>query len=228
MLVGHFAVAFVAKRVEPAISLGTGVLASMLADVLGSIFLLAGIEHVQFKPGFGAANYFVASDISLSHSLLMDALWAALLAGVFFLRRHFRRAAWILFACVLSHWILDVISHRPDMPLAPGLHRYFGLGLWTSIPATVILEGGFWLFAIIFYLRATHPEKRSGVYVFWIGVAVLTLAWYNNVTGVPPQSARAAGVQSLIFFSDFVAWAYWMNRLRPALPTADSTRRIHD
>ena len=91
MLVGHFAVGLAAKRVEPAISLGTLVMAAMLADLLWCIFMIAGIEHVQFKPGMGAANYFAASDIAMSHSLLMDGLWAGLLATGYFLRRRYPR-----------------------------------------------------------------------------------------------------------------------------------------
>jgi hypothetical protein len=164
----------------------------------------------------GAGNYFDAYDIAMSHSLLMGAVWAALFAAAYFLRRHYPRGAWILFAAVLSHWFLDFVSHRPDMPLAPGVHRYFGLGLWNSIPATVIVEGGFWLVAIVLYARATHPKNRAGVYAFWTVVVLLTLAWYNNIAGPPPRNPHTAPIVSLIFFSLVVAWAYWMNRLRPA------------
>jgi len=218
MFVGHLAVGLVAKRIEPKLSLGTGVLAAMLVDLLWAIFLIAGIEHVHFKPGMGAGNYFDAYDIAMSHSLLMGAVWAALFAAAYFLRRHYPRGAWILFAAVLSHWFLDFVSHRPDMPLAPGVHRYFGLGLWNSIPATVIVEGGFWLVAIVLYARATHPKNRAGVYAFWTVVVLLTLAWYNNIAGPPPRNPHTAPIVSLIFFSLVVAWAYWMNRLRPAQP----------
>ncbi len=217
MFVGHLAVGLVAKRIEPKLSLGTGVLAAMLVDLLWAIFLIAGIEHVHFKPGMGAGNYFDAYDIAMSHSLLMGAVWAALFAAAYFLRRHYPRGAWILFAAVLSHWFLDFVSHRPDMPLAPGVHRYFGLGLWNSIPATLIVEGGFWLVAIVLYIRATRPKNRAGVYAFWSVVALLTLAWYNNIAGLPPRNPHTAPIVSLIFFSLVVAWAYWMNRLRPAL-----------
>ncbi|HYY58073.1 MAG TPA: metal-dependent hydrolase [Pyrinomonadaceae bacterium] len=216
MLVGHFAVGFVAKRLEPKLSLGTLVLAAMLADFLWCIFMLAGLEHLRIKPGKGAANYGDAYDIALSHSLLMDAIWAALFAAAYFLRRRYPRGAWIVFAAVMSHWLLDFIAHRPDMPLAPGVREYFGLGLWTSIPATVIVEGGFWLLAIILYARATRPGNRAGVYVFWGVIALLTLAWYNNIAGPPPPDVRTVGISSLVFFSLVVAWAYWMNRLRPA------------
>jgi membrane-bound metal-dependent hydrolase YbcI (DUF457 family) len=216
MHVGHFAVGLLAKRVEPKLSLGTLVLAAMLSDFLWAIFLFAGIEHVRFKPGRGAANYADAYDIALSHSLLMDVVWGALLAAAYFLRRRYPRGALVLFIAVLSHWVLDVLAHRPDMSLAPGTDRFFGLGLWTSLPATIIVEGGFWLLAIILYARATRPKNRWGVYAFWSVVALLTLVWYNNITGPPPPSARVAGISSLIYFSLVVAWAYWMNRLRPA------------
>jgi hypothetical protein len=215
MLVGHFAIGLTAKRVEPKISLGTLVLAAMLADFLWCVFMLAGIEHVQFKPGRGAANYLVASDIAWSHSLLTNAIWGAVFAAAYYWRRRYPRGAWILFAAVLSHWLLDVIAHRADMALAPGVPSYFGLGLWTSIPATLIVEGGFWLFAIIIYTRAAHPQKRAGAYAFWSVAALLTLIWYSNIAG-PPPDPHTMPVSSLILFTLVVAWAYWINQLRTA------------
>jgi len=216
MFVGHFAVGLAAKRVAPAISLGTLVLAAMLADILWCLFLIAGIEHVEFRPAMGAANYFVASEIGWSHSLLMDAAWGALLAAAYLLRRRSPRGAWVLFAAVVSHWLLDWIAHRPDMPLSPAAHTRFGLGLWGSIPATLAVEGGFWVLALIVYARAFRPKGRTGIFAFWIGAALLTLAWYGNISGPPPRDAHSAPYVSLTFFSLAVAWAYWMNRHRPA------------
>ena len=216
MLVGHVAVSLGAKRIEPSISLGALVFASMLPDVVWCVLLLAGIEHVQIRPGMGAANYFKASDIGISHSLVMDVFWAALLAAAYFLKRRSPRGAWILFGVVVSHWILDWISHRPDMPLSPGVHRYFGLGLWTSIPATLIVEGGLWTIAVICYARAIRSRTGGRVYAFWIVAALLTLAWYNNVAGPAPPNTQTAPLISLIFFSFTVAWAYWIDRSRPS------------
>jgi membrane-bound metal-dependent hydrolase YbcI (DUF457 family) len=216
MLVGHIAVGLAAKRITPRVSLGTTVLAALLPDLLWCVFLLAGIEHVQLKPGRGAVNYFGASDFAFSHSLLMDAAWGGLFAAAYYFGRRYARGAWVLFAAVMSHWLLDFVAHRPDMALAPGAHRYFGLGLWNSVAATLIVEGGMWVAAIIVYVRATRPKNRTGVYAFWIAVVFLTLAWHGNVAGPPPSSPRAMAVGSPIFFSCVVAWAYWVNRLRPA------------
>jgi membrane-bound metal-dependent hydrolase YbcI (DUF457 family) len=215
MLAGHLAVGFVGKRIEPKLSLGTLILASLLPDVLWCIFMLAGIEHIQLKPGRGAANYFASADIAYSHSLLTGAIWGALFAAVYFARRRYVRGACILFAAVLSHWVLDVVAHRPDMPLSPGVGIVLGLRLWTSIPATLIVEGGFWLFAVILYARFTDPKSPAGVYAYWSVIALLTFASYNNIVGAPPPSPQAMGISSLIFFSLIVAWAYWMNRVRP-------------
>ena len=217
MLVGHVAVGFLGKRMAPSLSLGTAVTAALAADLLWGVFLIAGIENFEIlQRGATLMKSDVATHIAYSHSLAMDAVWAALFAGVYFLLRRDWRGTWVLFGAVLSHWLLDFASHRPDMPLAPGSDRVFGLGLWTSIPATLLVEGGLWLAAVLVYLRATHAKNRVTPYALWIGFGLITLAWYNNIAGPPPAVASpAAGLASLVFFALVVAWAYGINRLRP-------------
>lgn len=210
MFVGHLAVGFTAKHLEPKLSLGTLMLAVMLADLLVFPLMIAGVESFHAVPGVTTNR--MIGDIPYSHSLLMDSVWAGLFAAAYFLRRRNPRGAWVLFAAVLSHWLLDFVSHRPDMPLAPAAHARYGLGLWNSIPATLAIEGGLWLFALILYIRETDAEKRTGVYAFWLGIGLLTLAWYGNITtGLDPNPVKA-GISGLIFFSLMIAWAYWMNR----------------
>jgi len=213
MFVGHLAVGLAGKRMEPKISFGTWILAAVLADLIVFPLLIGGVERFQAVPGVTVNR--MAGEIPYSHSLLMDAVWAGLFAGVYFLWRRYPRGAWLLFAAVLSHWVLDFVSHRPDMLLAPGTQATFGLGLWNSITATLVVEGGLWLLAIIFYVRATKPKNRAGTYAFWVGAVLFTLAWYGNITtGMEPNPVRA-GISGLIFFTLIVAWAYWINRLRP-------------
>jgi hypothetical protein len=215
MLVGHIAAAFVGKRIEPELSLGTLVLATMLPDILWPIFSATGIEYVAGAPVLPENDL---QDISISHSLLMVAIWAALFTVGDFLWRRMRlqqydtRALSILFAIVLSHWVLDAVAHKHA--LAPGSHTYVGLKLWSSLPATLIVEGGFWLLAIILYLRATHPKTRVGIYAFWPAVALLTFIWVTNIRRGAPKPEEVIG--SLVFFVILIAWAYWMNHARPA------------
>jgi hypothetical protein len=148
----------------------------------------------------------------------MDAVWATLLASAYLLWRHYPRGALVIFLVVLSHWLLGFVSHRPDMPIAPGMHTYVGLGLWKSIPATLLVEGGFWCLAIILYVRATRSKSLPGTFVFWSGIILLTSVWFSNIAGPPPQNPKTAPFASLIVFSLTVAWAYWVNRFRAARP----------
>ena len=215
MLVGHFAAALLAKRAEPRLSLGTTIVAATLADLLVFTFVIAGLEQIAIVRGrFGAANYFTAIDIGWSHSLAMGLIWATLLGAIHWGFMRSSRAAIIVAAAVLSHWFLDALSHPPHLPLAPGSAARVGYGLWTSVGATVIIEGGFWVVALVLYLRATRSATSAGRYVFWGGVIVLTLSWYNNIAGAAPSRPEDAPTASLIFFSLWVGWGYWMNRAR--------------
>lgn len=214
MLVGHFGVGLAAKRAAPKSSLGALMLASLLPDFLAWAFLLSGIEHARLHPGITRTNSLEMYDIAFSHSLAMDAVWGALLAAAYFLWRRYSRGSWLIFAAVLSHWLLDFLSHRPDMPLAPGIHRYFGLGLYNSPLAIVLVEGVLWLGGILIYARATRAKNRAGTYFFWGVVLLLTLLWIATLNGSAPPNLGRAAVSSLIFFSLVVLWAWLIDRAR--------------
>jgi membrane-bound metal-dependent hydrolase YbcI (DUF457 family) len=214
MFVGHFAVGLAAKRAAHKVSLGTLILAASLSDVLWICFFPAGIEQVTIQPGIMAANSLNLVYIPFSHSLLMDAIWGGLFAAGYFLFRRDSRGAWIIFAAVLSHWFLDVATHRPDMPLAPGLELRFGLGLWNSRMATFMVEGALWLGAVILYARSTRPVRRAGVYAFWTMFVLLTALWILSLGGQPPPSLASLAIVNTVFFTIVEAWAYWMNRCR--------------
>jgi hypothetical protein len=199
--------------------------------VIAFTLVALGIERFRIASDV-QRNRLIGENIVYSHSLLMDIVWGALLAGAYFLWRRHARAAWILLAAVVSHWVLDFISHRPDMPLAPGVPGVFGLGLWNSLPATLLVEGGMWAIAIVLYLRVTRSSKRAGIYGFWAGIAILTLAWFANISAPPSAGssapggsapggrAIAAGLTSLAFFACAIGWAYWMNSARLARESA--------
>jgi hypothetical protein len=216
MFVGHFAAGLIAKRAAPAASLGTMILAATFADALFCLFLLAGIEHVAIQPGITAVNALDLYDIPFSHSLLMDVVWAAAFAAICFWRRKDRRGAWVAAAALLSHWLLDFVSHRPDMPLAPGSARVFGLGLWQSALATFVVEGLLWAAAIVLYARATKATNRAGVFGFWGMIVLLSALWIVSLGGAPPPSLLAVGIVNAVLGAVVLAWAYWINSVRPA------------
>jgi len=204
-----------AKPIAPKTSIGTLMLATALPDLLAFVFLMVGIEHFSIQPGITAASALNLYDIPLSHSLAMDAVWGALLAAAYFFMRRYRRGAVVVFLAVLSHWLLDFVSHRPDMSLAPGVNVYVGLGLYDSIRATLIVEGLLWLAGIAVYVYSTYAETRAGIYVFWGMVALLTALWSSGIAGPPPPNAVTVEITNVIIFSSVVAWAYWIDQIRP-------------
>lgn len=217
MFVGHFGVALAAKKVAPRPSLGTLTLAALLADGVSAIFLLLGWEKVEIHPGITAVSPLEFVSYPYSHSLVAGVFWAALVAGAYYLRRRDRRGALWLAALVLSHWILDFISHGPDMPV--GLSGpTLGLGLWYSAPATIVVEYGLLALGVWVYTSVTRPRDRTGSWALWIYVATLGIIYAATIVGPPPPSVRALAIAGLFGWL-FVAWAYWIDRHR-AIVTA--------
>jgi len=212
MFIGHFGLAFAAKKVAPRPSLGTLVLAAQLVDGVWPIFLLLGWESVDIVPGITAVTPLLFKWYPYTHSLAAGAVWAALLAGSYFALRRDRNGAWWIAALVLSHWVLDFVSHRPDLPLWPG-GPLVGLGLWYSIPVTLAVEfllfgAGVWIYA-----SATRARDWMGIVLWWLFVALLGGLYVASVFGPPPPSVRVLAMSGLLGWL-FVAWAYWIDRHR--------------
>src|SRR5512146_2731302 len=152
MFIGHSAVAFAAKRAAPRVSLGVLVGAASLLDLLWPVFLLLGWETVRIEPGNTAVAPLAFVRYPFSHSLVAAAGWSALVGLAYWGATRYRSGAVVVGLVALSHWYLDAIVHRPDLPLYPGSTLEVGLGLWNSVPATLLLEGlmfagGVWLYA---------------------------------------------------------------------------------
>jgi len=218
MFLGHFGVAMAAKRVAPRPSLGTTIMAAQWADGIWPVFVLLGLEHVEIEPGVTRVTPLDFVSYPYTHSLVADIGWAALFALAYGrLRKDWRGASWLA-ALVLSHWVLDVVAHRPDMPTWPGGPK-LGLGLWNSLPATLIVELALFGIGALLYARAAPARDRLGSLLFAALVAVLALIWLASVFGPPPPSERALAVTGLLGWL-FVAWGYWIDRHRVPAATA--------
>ena len=212
MFLGHFAVALGAKKAAPRVSLGTLVLAAQFADMLWPIFLLLGWEQVRIAPGITRVSPLDFLSYPYSHSLLAQLLWGAALGGLYYLIRRNAASAAIVALCVPSHWILDYISHRPDMPLIPGGARY-GLGLWNSLPATLAVEFGFFAVGIALYLTTTKAKDGAGNYALWSLLILLFLLYWGSVFGMPPPNVRVLAFSALAIWLT-APWAAWADRHR--------------
>jgi hypothetical protein len=217
MFIGHFAVGFAAKRLAPKASLAPLLAAPLLADLLWPIFLLLGVEQVRINPA--ADNPFLTlTFISYpwSHSLAMGVVWGALFGGVYYGITNYRRGAWVIALGVMSHWVLDVATHVPDMPVSPWGSHVLGLGLWRSVPATVVVEAILFVAGVWLYTTATQARDAIGRYGWW-GLVLLTAAAYlGNLSGSAPATVRALAWAAAIASLVTVVWAWWVDRHRMA------------
>jgi hypothetical protein len=213
MFVGHFAVALGAKKPSPKISLGTLFIAAQFLDLIWPFFLLLGIESVKIIPADTPFLRLDLHDYPFSHSLLTVVAWSFVFGGLYYVMKKSVRGAWILGAAVFSHWVLDFISHHPDIPLFPGSETYIGLGLWNSFAGTMIVEGLLFLAGVVMYVRATIPVDNVGKYAFWSLIVLLTVMYVANAYGPPPPDERSLAWVALGQWL-FVPWMYWIDRHR--------------
>jgi membrane-bound metal-dependent hydrolase YbcI (DUF457 family) len=216
MFIGHHAASFAAKRWAPRVSLGTLFGATMLLDLVWPVLLLAGIEHVRIAPGITAFTPLDFNDYPITHSLLSVVGWSLLAGLVFWLVHKSWRDAVVVGVAVLSHWVLDFITHRPDLPLWPG-GPVVGLGLWSSVPGTIVVEVGLFVFGLWLYLRATTPRDRTGSVALWALVVFVGIVYVANITSPPPPNARVIGYAGLAAWL-FVPWGWWIDRHRQPRP----------
>lgn len=212
MFIGHAAVALAAKPLLPRVNLALPLLAAFWVDLVWPVFLLLGIERVRIDPGNTAFTPLDFVHYPWTHSLAAVLGWSVLF-GVVCLRNG-RRPALILGLLVFSHWVLDAVSHRPDLPLWPGSATLVGFGLWHSVPATMIVEGAMFAAGVWIYARSAPARDRTGSFAFWGLVGFLALAYLGNVFGPPPPGVTSIAIAGIAGGIVFTAWAWWIDRHR--------------
>ena len=168
MFIGHFAVGFAAKRALPQVSLATLFAGAQLADLMWPFFLALGLEDVEIVPGSNPLLVLNFIRYPYSHSLVMLIIWGVLFGWICRVLMGGRRTVAVMAMLVVSHWVLDVVTHRPDMPIYPG-GPTVGFGLWRSVPATLAVEvvmhvTGVWLYAT--FTRARRRRWSMGICEF--------------------------------------------------------------
>jgi hypothetical protein len=214
VFIGHFALGFAAKRATPRVSLAVLFSASQLADLMWPFLVGAGIEHVRIAPGDTAFTPLEFISYPYSHSLLMLIVWGFVFGYTFMkVRKTDVRVMLVLAALVVSHWVLDVVSHRPDMPLYPGGPK-FGLGLWNSVPATIAVEVAMYAASLLVYMQVTRARDGIGRWAF-AGLAVLLAASYAaSILGGPPPSVNAIWIAGIIGGAVIIALSWWADAHR--------------
>jgi membrane-bound metal-dependent hydrolase YbcI (DUF457 family) len=216
MFIGHYGLALASKRFTKDTSLGTLFIASLLPDLIWPVMLLLGVERISIVPGATKVSPLVFEHYPFSHSLVATVLLACAFGVVYLIIRSRPKSAIITALLVMSHWTLDAISHRPDLPLTLFGEMRVGLGLWDSIPATIIVEGGIFLAGSALYLTSTRAFNKRGRYGAWALLLSLAFIYAGQFTGVTPPDARTVAMAGLLQW-EFVGLGFWVDRHRKVL-----------
>jgi membrane-bound metal-dependent hydrolase YbcI (DUF457 family) len=182
-------------------------------DLLWPTLLLLNAERVDINYDPEQLTPLSFTYYPISHSLLMALIWALLFGIIYYLFRKNFKYALILFLCVFSHWLLDVLVHYPDLPLYPGDSPKLGLGLWSMPLLENAIEFLMFIIGVGIYLVATTAKNNAGKYVTWILILLLAVAYLANIFGPKPTDTKlvAWGAQLMWIF---VALAFWADKNR--------------
>lgn len=217
MFIGHHAVGFGSKKYAPKTSLLLLMGAPMLLDLLWPIFLLLGIEHVRIQPGATRLTPLDFYDYPWSHSLLMAAVWSIVGGGIYFAVTRYGRGALVIGIGVISHWVLDFLTHRADLPLWPGGPNV-GLGLWNLPVAAITSEAVLFGIGVSVYRQETKPRDAIGTISFAIFTILLVVIFIANIAGPPPPNVKTLVWMALSLWI-LPIWAGWFDRHRRVVST---------
>ena len=211
MFIGHWAPAFAVAAAAPeSPRLGTLFVAAQLVDWAFALFVLGGVEHLRLVPGITAMNPLDLYHMPLSHSLLGTAVFAlvfgvAIGAGL----RNTVAGFWAA-VVVLSHWLLDLVVHRPDLTLVGGEDK-LGWGLWNVPGVALPLELAITLGCFVWYVRATKGPLGPPLILIAAMLAFQAFSWF----GPEPQGSPTAMVLTMMTaFAILTALAFWVGRTR--------------
>jgi len=214
MFIGHFALGFAARKAAPRVSLGLLFAAVAWADLVWPVLLATGIEQVIIEPGNTAVTPLNFVSYPYSHSLLTLVLWGVFLGFLYrsATGRNGNTVA-LLTLLVVSHWVLDFLTHRPDMPLYPGGPK-LGLGLWNSVAGTVLVEVAMYVLGVWVYMTSTRPRDGIGRWATLSLVLFLPVAYAANLAGGPPPSVQVLWISAIVATAVLLAWTWWADSHR--------------
>ena len=214
MFIGHYAVALGAKKYAPQVSLGVLFLACQLADLIWPNLLLLGLESVEIEPGITVLTPLNFLHYPYSHSLVALVLWGVIFAVLYMLlQRAGTKVAIVIAVLVVSHWVLDVLTHRADMPITLNESTLIGVGLWNFPVLAVTSEILLFAVGVWIYTRSTTALNRKGTIGFWALVIFLLAVYLASLLGPPPPSEAAVAWSAQALWL-IVAWGFWVDHHR--------------
>ena len=215
MFAGHVAAGLAVARFEPRVNVGAFIAAALLLDLVLWVLILAGLESVAIPADF-ARTHQPEFGFPYSHGLVAGVAWSILAAVAAFawLRGRHRalRAAALVAAAVFSHWLLDALVHRPELPLIGPASPKVGLGLWQDMPVALLVEAALVVVGLRLFLPVSGLPRRRARALVALALVVLAFTVVGMTVAPAPPSAAAMAASSLIVLLVVCGLAFWCGR----------------
>jgi hypothetical protein len=217
MFAGHVGAALVIGRAERRVNVGIFIAAALLLDVVLWLFVLLGWESVGIPANFGSTHQ-PEFTFPYSHGLVASIAWSGFAAGFAFvafarLEAAKSRAAALIAAAVFSHWLLDALVHRPELPLAGASSLKVGLGLWQNMPVALVVESVVVLVGLFLFVPGSRTARGKSLALTALTLVILAFTVAGMTIAPPPPSALAMAGSSLATLVVVCALACWLGRL---------------
>lgn len=218
MFIGHYGIAFGLKKLDKVVSLGWLFVAVQMVDIFWTLLVFFGVEKVAIVPGLTAANPLDFIYYPFTHSVVAFIIWG-LVAFIIVYLGHFRSSltkakfGLLIGFAVISHLLLDLIVHRPDIPLASEDSIKFGFGLWNHVAVSYTLEALIFVGGALIYYKAVDYLTRKRKIALGAFVIVLLLINLINLIGPPPPDTTTIAVTGFISYIVFALFGFWLDRV---------------
>lgn len=213
MFIGHFGVGLAAKKFAPEVSLGFLFIACQLLDLIWPVLVLLGVERVAVDHSATEVTPLNFSHYPYSHSLVMSLIYGLIGSAMSWRLYKSARVSAVVGLTVFSHWILDFITHRPDLPFFFGVEK-FGLGLWNSVLGTVAVEAGIFSVGVTLYLLSKPLLKSGKKFLYWSMIGFLSVMYIGNIWGpkAPADAPPVAIAGPALAMWLVIIWGYYADK----------------
>ncbi|MBM9499045.1 hypothetical protein JWG44_02100 [Leptospira sp. 201903071] len=208
MFIGHYSVALALKKTVPKTPFWSLLVGVQFVDFLFMIFVMFGIEHMRLIPGFTASNPFDLYYMPYTHSLVAGIFWALLvfLGFYFYLKTETASYRWkvalAVSLSVISHYVLDLPVHTPDLPVFSDSGTKLGFGLWNNLWLTVGIEAGLTVLSFVYYFSGSKSgEGFSGKWGMPILGCIFLLLIFINPFAPVPDNIYMFAIQALVLYT---------------------------
>jgi hypothetical protein len=204
----------------PAVPLWVLFVAVQLVDFAWAVFIITGIEHARFVPGFAAASHLDLYHMPYTHSLVAAIIWSVGFGFFYYIWK--RRAGALISAIIIglavfSHWLADLIVHVPDLSLISGDPK-LGFGLWRYFWLSQSIEIGLLFLGLLAYVWTSKPCTAFGRFAPWL--FFILLVGVQAISHLPPSNPvptmTVFATQALGAFSVLALLAWLTERTRVA------------